>query len=634
QALADQYKAECTPGNGGDGGGEAPLFPAANALSLLDAHASRIADDRDRAAFWTTASDLAKVLLQHVQGPAGRASAALLQLIQEYLVVERSFAGVDMEDSLKALRKAYEGEEAIKVYDAFRSHAAIHRKNRLLLTLLDDIRQANAEAKAFLSKHRGGGLESSAEAAEDGLPAAPSALPALSGGASVDNIADGEASRALTDTEAFLPVLAELSSLSNASYTPVAARSRQLLIEYKSPSLQDRRAVFSTAVAEAVVASGAGDGAARVSVMDAFVARGVPVRDLLVPVVATASTAEGRAALELYVRRVYRTHVIDNFSWKETERSTESDAAAPAGGLIHCGAFTFQSQATRRPSMQGVAAGHGANSSVDLQLLANGGGGDSPAATSRKGGWGGGEWGVGGVPLGVSRWAGLGAVEKLQDLDSGMESLLEVFPQYRGEAPACAEGAVNALHIVLLSNPIAPQDTNAPGRSRSASAASEGAVAAAAAAAAQAADDDTSQALQAALSRHREALMRADVRRVSFLSPRDAISGSISILGVFTFRSRAGYKEDGLFRHIEPSHAFHLDLPRLSNFAICPANTSQLQGGNVHVYKATPKEAVGDKTKGKAAGGATRYFARAASEIAGRGKRYFMEQVNRQLLAV
>ncbi|CAN0504671.1 unnamed protein product, partial [Ectocarpus sp. 12 AP-2014] len=68
---------------------------------------------------------------QHVQGPAGRASAALLQLIQEYLVVERSFAGVDMEDSLKALRKAYEGEEAIKVYDAFRSHAAIHRKNRL-----------------------------------------------------------------------------------------------------------------------------------------------------------------------------------------------------------------------------------------------------------------------------------------------------------------------------------------------------------------------------------------------------------------------------------------------------------------------------------------------------------------------
>lgn len=64
QALADQYKAECTPGASASGGSEAPLFPAGEALSLLDAHASGIADDRDRAAFWTTASDLAKVLLQ------------------------------------------------------------------------------------------------------------------------------------------------------------------------------------------------------------------------------------------------------------------------------------------------------------------------------------------------------------------------------------------------------------------------------------------------------------------------------------------------------------------------------------------------------------------------------------------
>lgn len=49
------------------------------------------------------------------------------------------------------------------------------------------------------------------------------------------------------------------------------------------------------------------------------------------------------------------------------------------------------------------------------------------------------------------------------------------------------------------------------------------------------------------------------------------------MLGVFTFRARVGFKEDGLFRHIEPSHAFHLDLLRLSNFAIRPVNTLQLQ---------------------------------------------------------
>ena len=41
-----------------------------------------------------------------------------------------------------------------------------------------------------------------------------------------------------------------------------------------------------------------------------------------------------------------------------------------------------------------------------------------------------------------------------QDLDVGLESLLGVFPQFRGEEPSCAEGPVNALHIVLLSSPI------------------------------------------------------------------------------------------------------------------------------------------------------------------------------------
>ena len=49
---------------------------------------------------------------------------------------------------------------------------------------------------------------------------------------------------------------------------------------------------------------------------------------------------------------------------------------------------------------------------------------------------------------------------------------------------------------------------------------------------------------------------------------------------------------------------------------------SCVQGGNVHVYKATPKGSVGGKGAAP-----SRYFARAASEAVGRGKRYFMEQV-------
>ena len=53
----------------------------------------------------------------------------------------------------------------------------------------------------------------------------------------------------------------------------VAARSRQLLIEYNSPSAEQRRAQFLSAVEAAAKAATDGDGAARQSTMDTFVSR-------------------------------------------------------------------------------------------------------------------------------------------------------------------------------------------------------------------------------------------------------------------------------------------------------------------------------------------------------------------------
>jgi hypothetical protein len=72
---------------------------------------------------------------------------------------------------------------------------------------------------------------------------------------------------------------------------------------------------------------------------------------------------------------------------------------------------------------------------------------------------------------------------------------------------------------------------------------------------------------------------------------------------IFTYRSRTGFLEDRLFRHIEAPHAFHLELPRLSNFNIVLQDGVQTASGNVHLYKATPKN-------GKSV---RRYFARLVS---------------------
>lgn len=74
---------------------------------------------------------------------------------------------MDIENALKALRMTYEGDDAVKVYEAFRSHAAISRKNHLMLTFLDDIRQANAAVR--LDRHSFGASSTFRAAIRDAL---------------------------------------------------------------------------------------------------------------------------------------------------------------------------------------------------------------------------------------------------------------------------------------------------------------------------------------------------------------------------------------------------------------------------------------------------------------------------------
>ncbi|KAJ8605817.1 hypothetical protein CTAYLR_000576 [Chrysophaeum taylorii] len=74
------------------------------------------------------------------------------------------------------------------------------------------------------------------------------------------------------------------------------------------------------------------------------------------------------------------------------------------------------------------------------------------------------------------------------------------------------------------------------------------------------------------------------VRRVTFLV------GSEHLPQIFTFRSKSDFAEDVLFRHIEPPHAFYLDLVRLRNFEIRLADAQQTLYSNVHCYEAVEKK--------------------------------------------
>ncbi|CAM9955807.1 unnamed protein product, partial [Phaeothamnion confervicola] len=190
-----------------------------------------------------------------------------------------------------------------------------------------------------------------------------------------------------------------------------------------------------------------------------------------------------------------------------------------------------------------------------------------------------------------------------------MEELLKLLPQYTREKPRCAAGPTNVLHVVLLS----PPDLSGSAGDSSG-------------------DKEEDEEVRA--RRLSSTLAQGDVRRITFLvappaaggegeSGGDAAggrgedgldgSGGDGIPGIYTFRNKSEYaEEEVLFRHIEPSHAYFLDLNRLANFQIRLATTSQAHGGNVHLYVGLPKRHAA-KEAGLKGTLPRRYFARVVS---------------------
>jgi acetyl-CoA carboxylase/biotin carboxylase 1 len=104
--------------------------------------------------------------------------------------------------------------------------------------------------------------------------------------------------------------------------------------------------------------------------------------------------------------------------------------------------------------------------------------------------------------------------------------------------------------------------------------------------------------LQSILSPHHSKLRQAGIRRVSFILNhcKDEAVDNFPLPALFTFRENYDFREDSLIRNIEPSYAYHLELSRLAtNFSVRRIVTRQTSTGNVHLYKATPKQEAIDR---------------------------------------
>ncbi|TYZ66264.1 hypothetical protein PybrP1_008196 [[Pythium] brassicae (nom. inval.)] len=492
----------------------AAAFSGAAVSAVLDAHKQTLATDRAAADFEAAVSALRDVADKYKRGLRAGFEAAVAELLNRYLAVELVYARVhNVEDAVLALRQQHAGDLGV-VFSVARSHCALEAKNRVLLQLLGH------------------------------LAAAPG--------------------RQSLEAAAFLPLLERLADLKQNQYSLVALEARQLLMDSKMPSHRERLAQVEAVVREIIAGGQPPEHSATFATL---LDQSQPLFDLLISLLDHAEVAVRECALELYIRRVYRSYVIDAMATHHDDRLFAKTFAfrSPMYDVLAVGlppAESYDDLASllaRNSSFTDLAAA-GADSKSTASPAASDDGGESEPR---------GSFDLEYEKISASHQRH-GAIVKFADLatvQAAFADVVALFPAAQKTLSAAKEPCVNVLHVILLDEKT-----------------EESALLAAAEAFLQSVED---------------VLLGHNIRRVTFAVrpqvPSIATAAAFAAHspdmflypGIYTFPHRLRYREDKIVRHIEAPLAYKLELRRLRNYNVAPLTSNNK---NVHMYLAKTKE--------------------------------------------
>mmetsp|Transcript_1644 Transcript_1644/g.3791 ORF Transcript_1644/g.3791 Transcript_1644/m.3791 type:complete len:2007 (+) Transcript_1644:63-6083(+) len=379
------------------------------------------------------------------------------------------------------------------------------------------------------------------------------------------------------------PCLTDIASMrGNETYDVLSQRCRNVLIEESLPSIEERMGRILKVVRSL---EGSGDDAAK-PIQD-LINDNVQGSDILFPLINLAlNTKEQLSILEVTARKLYRTYILKEFTAIVDKTSLKFTYFNKPEASI----FSSSSKVT---SMTDLTKTLSQSKTSDLSRSDSE---SSLQSVERKGR----------VPSNVARTAIMKICDSFADVHDDLNAfirLLEDFPQYNGSVPPCEFGPANVLTVYLLSN--SPESDQA----------------------------SMGKNIELLLSRNLEELEKADVRRVTFVVPKDnnIEEGQYLLPSVYTYRETADFKEDHLYRDIEPEVTYQLEMLRLAkNFSLSCLGSHLSPAGQIYLYKATPKSSALEKDK--KANKSPRIFARALSFVqdfsAGTFERLLVESFN------
>ena len=575
-------------------------FPVSEILELIQNCMTSMESERDQTAFLTTTETLRAVVEMYMNGSAGRTISALLEVVRKYVAVERLFANNTFEDAMTTLRKQY--TDYIEVKDFCRSHLALHRKNLLMLKLMKKIHRATENARQVKMPRLGTGTNSMIS--QDKSRLRTSLTLSSTEVHEVEKELRHRSSLVLldeNDLQIFVPILTEISNFQESIYAPVMNQAQAILLEQSMPSGAERLARFENMIQEAIAVNN--DEEAKKAIITQYLDQhGSVVKDLFPSLGDDKTSAYRMITMEAYIRKVYKMHNILNlhggqFDINGNENNNDNKITyiswifkAPTAdlmpvGLSSSGSALDLTSMVRNTSQQGVNAGGSGSlmkrsvntsSSIDLANLPEKDSSNlgyssplqgSPKSTNNISSLVRTKYNYK-IPQDTERLGVAISVSTFQEIDNNLGTILSTLfiDKIRD---GHSKQAVNALHVYVTGE----REIN---------------------------DESHKDVITNLLRNHLAALQNALIRRATFVVPhyqeRDNSNTMQSTLpSIYTFRAKSNFDEDSLFRHIEPSLAFHLDLNRFANFNIEIVNTTrnisgELGSHNVHLYEGTPKE--------------------------------------------
>mmetsp|Transcript_4373 Transcript_4373/g.6782 ORF Transcript_4373/g.6782 Transcript_4373/m.6782 type:complete len:2348 (+) Transcript_4373:52-7095(+) len=368
------------------------------------------------------------------------------------------------------------------------------------------------------------------------------------------------------------PTLSEIGAMKGMDqYVESGRKARMLLYQESMPSSEERKQNFLEAT-ERIFKRNSGslktDGCKDIS---AFFADHLPLGDILFPLLKSFEDSQKEVAfLEVCVRSLYKPYTLNDFKHMPEER------------LLR---FSFQNKTSESAIVKSAMLSSFAElkkfvSSNSLGSL------DKPTRGLERRESDGGLVQIENREKISSNTIRTGAILVLDSIvelndTTKMGSALSSFPQSIEDDES---GPVNVLYIFVL-NDDAPSQHELM--------------------------DEIAIKCQQQLCSYVEVLRKAGIRRVTVFcktEPDGDIKANSSPAS-FTYRYPK-YEEEELFRNIEPSHMYHLELNRVAqNFNVTSLGSQQTTACNVHLYQATPKSSA--LANDKKANKSPRVFARA-----------------------